>query len=101
MRTLFVELSRVLNHLLAITTHAIDIGGTTLFLWGFEEREKLMSFYEAISGGRMHSGYLRAGAAGAISHYIPSFLVEEVILLCTDVPIKLQEIHNIITNNRI
>ena len=98
MRTLFVELSRVLNHLLAVTTHAIDIGGTTLFLWGFEEREKLMSFYEAISGGRMHSGYLRAGA---ISHYIPSFLVEEVILLCTDVPIKLQEIHNIITNNRI
>ena len=63
MRTLFVELSRVLNHLLAVTTHAIDIGGTTLFLWGFEEREKLMSFYEAISGGRMHSGYLRAGAA--------------------------------------
>jgi NADH dehydrogenase (ubiquinone) Fe-S protein 2 len=42
MRTLFVELSRVLNHLLAVTTHAIDIGGTTLFLWGFEEREKLM-----------------------------------------------------------
>ena len=88
----------MLNHLLAVTTHAIDIGGITLFLWGFEEREKLMSFYEAISGGRMHSGYLRAGA---ISHYIPSFLVEEVILLCTDVPIKLQEIHNIITNNRI
>jgi NADH:ubiquinone oxidoreductase subunit D len=46
----------------------------------------------------MHSGYLRTGA---VSHYIPSFLVEEVILLCTDVPIKLQEIHNIITNNRI
>ena len=41
-RTLFVELSRVLNHLLAVTTHAIDIGGITLFLWGFEEREKLM-----------------------------------------------------------
>ena len=98
MRTLFVELSRVLNHLLAVSTHAIDIGGTTLFLWGFEEREKLMSFYEAISGGRMHSGYLRTGAT---SHYVPSFLVEEVILLCTDVPIKLQEIHNIITNNRI
>ena len=42
LRTLFVELSRVLNHLLAVTTHAIDIGGITLFLWGFEEREKLM-----------------------------------------------------------
>ena len=42
LRTLFVELSRVLNHLLAVTTHAIDMGGTTLFLWGFEEREKLM-----------------------------------------------------------
>ena len=46
----------------------------------------------------MHSGYL---GIGAISHYIPSFVVEEVILLCTDVPVKLQEIHNIITNNRI
>ena len=46
----------------------------------------------------MHSGYLRTGA---ISHYIPNLVVEEVILLCTDVPVKLQEIHNIITNNRI
>ena len=54
-----------------------------------------MQFYEAISGGRIHSGYLRTGA---ISHYIPNLVVEEVILLCTDVPVKLQEIHNIITN---
>ena len=60
-----------------------------------DERER---FYEAISGGRIHSGYLRTGA---ISHYIPNLVVEEGILLCTDVPVKLQEIHNIITNNRI
>ena len=56
-----------------------------------------MQFYEAISGGRIHSGYLRTGA---ISHYIPNLVVEEVILLCTDVPVKLQEIHNKCTTDR-
>ena len=60
-RTIFLEISRILNHLLALTTHAIDIGAFTPFLWGFEEREILMSFYEAISGARIHAAYLRPG----------------------------------------
>jgi len=57
-RTIFLEISRILNHLLALTTHAIDIGAFTPFLWAFEEREKLMSLLEAISGARMHTAII-------------------------------------------
>ena len=60
-RTIFLEISRILNHQLGVTTQAIDIGAFTPFLWGFEEREILMSFYEAISGARIHAAYLRPG----------------------------------------
>ena len=60
-RVLFSELTRLLNHLLAVTTHALDVGALTPFLWGFEEREKLMEFYERVSGARMHANYIRPG----------------------------------------
>jgi len=60
-RVLFVELTRLLNHLLAITTHALDVGALTPFLWAFEEREKLMEFYERVSGARLHAAYIRPG----------------------------------------
>ncbi|KAG6328059.1 hypothetical protein ID866_11031, partial [Astraeus odoratus] len=60
-RTLFGELTRVLNHLMAILTHAMDVGALTPFLWGFEEREKLMEFYERVSGARLHAAYVRPG----------------------------------------
>lgn len=60
LRVIFLELTRILNHILAITTHALDVGALTPFLWGFEEREKLMEFYERVSGARMHSAYIRA-----------------------------------------
>lgn len=60
-RILFIELTRILNHLLAITTHALDVGAMTPFLWAFEEREKLMEFYERVSGARMHANYIRPG----------------------------------------
>ena len=60
-RVIFLELTRLLNHLLAITTHALDVGALTPFLWAFEEREKLMEFYERVSGARMHSAYIRPG----------------------------------------
>ena len=98
LRTTQVEISRILNHLLALTTHAIDIGGFTAFLQGFEEREKLMQFYEAVSGERMHSGILRT--SGYI-HSLPLYLIEEVVVLITDLPLKLQEIHNVVSRNRI
>ena len=54
-RVIFSEITRILNHLMAITTHALDVGALTPFLWGFEEREKLMEFYERVSGARMHT----------------------------------------------
>jgi len=61
LRVLFVELTRILNHILALTTHALDIGALTPFLWGFEEREKLLEFVERASGARMHAAYIRPG----------------------------------------
>jgi len=60
-RVLFSELTRILNHLMALTTHALDVGALTPFLWAFEEREKIMEFYERISGARMHAVYFRVG----------------------------------------
>ena len=60
-RVLFAEITRILNHLLAVGCHAMDVGAMTPFLWGFEEREKLMEFYERISGARMHAAYFRPG----------------------------------------
>jgi NADH dehydrogenase (ubiquinone) Fe-S protein 2 len=61
LRVLFLELTRILNHLLALTTHALDVGAMTPFLWAFEEREKIMEFYERVSGARMHANYIRPG----------------------------------------
>jgi len=58
-RILFLELTRLLNHILSITTHAMDVGAFTPFLWGFEEREKIMEFYERVSGARMHALFIR------------------------------------------
>ena len=60
-RVLFSEITRILNHLLNVTTFALDIGAITPMLWGFEEREKLMEFYERVSGARMHANYFRPG----------------------------------------
>ena len=59
-RVLFSEITRLLNHLLALTTHALDVGALTPFLWCFEEREKLMEFYERVSGARMHAALFSA-----------------------------------------
>ena len=72
-RTILLEMSRTLNHLLAVTTHAIDVGAFTPFLWAFEEREKLMSFYEPTSGARMHTASLRPGG---ISVDAPLYLLD-------------------------
>ena len=58
-RVLFGELTRILNHIMGIGTHILDIGGITPFFWLFEEREKMMEFYERASGARMHAAYVR------------------------------------------
>ena len=60
-RVLFSEITRILNHLLNVTMMALDVGAMTPLLWGFEEREKLMEFYERVSGARMHANYFRPG----------------------------------------
>src|SRR3546814_19758135 len=63
-RVIFSELTRILNHLLAVTTHALDVGALTPFLWGFEERERLMEFYERVSGARMHAADRKSAVSG-------------------------------------
>jgi NADH dehydrogenase (ubiquinone) Fe-S protein 2 len=97
-RILFSELTRLLNHLLAITTHAMDMGALTPFLWAFEEREKLMSFYEKVSGARMHAAYIRVG--GVTSDLTPEFLDEVYQFVC-QFGSRLDEIEELLTNNRI
>lgn len=82
-RVLFAEITRILNHLLNVTTYAIDVGAITPFLLGFEEREKLMGFYEAVSGGRMHAAYLRPGG---VYRDLPEGLIEEIHHFMNDFP---------------
>ena len=66
-RVLFAEITRILNHIMAVCTHALDVGATTPLLWLFEERERLMEFYEGVSGARMHAAYIRPG--GVVLYY--------------------------------
>jgi len=63
---LFGEITRLLNHIMAIGTHALDIGAMTPFFWLFEEREKMMEFYERVSGARMHAAYIRPGGVSQV-----------------------------------
>lgn len=66
---LFAELTRILNHLMQIGTHALDIGALTPFFWLFEEREKMMEFYERVSGARMHAAYIRPGGVALVESF--------------------------------
>jgi len=63
---LFAEITRLLNHIMAVGTHALDIGALTPFFWLFEEREKMMEFYERVSGARMHAAYVRPGGVNQV-----------------------------------
>ena len=97
-RVLFSEITRIMNHLLNVTTYALDVGAMTPLLIGFEEREKMMSFYEAVSGGRMHAAYLRPGG---VYRDLPEGLVEEIHALITNLPNVLDDMENLLTDNRI
>lgn len=97
-RVLFLELTRILNHLLAITTHALDVGAMTPFLWAFEEREKLMEFYERVSGARMHANFIRPGG---ISQEIPRGLLEDIQKFIKKFIPRILEISEILNNSRI
>jgi NADH-quinone oxidoreductase subunit D len=97
-RTLFAEITRVLNHLLNITTYALDVGAITPSLWGFEEREKLMEFYEAASGARLHSNYYRAGG---VAKDLPAGLEARIAEWAHTFPKFINELENLLTSNRI
>jgi NADH-quinone oxidoreductase subunit D len=75
MRVLYSEIGRILSHLLNVTTQALDVGALTPPLWGFEEREKLMVFYERACGARLHAAYFRPGG---VHQDLPDELVEDI-----------------------
>jgi NADH dehydrogenase (ubiquinone) Fe-S protein 2 len=97
-RVIFGEITRLLNHLLALTTHAIDVGALTPFLWAFEEREKLMEFYERVSGARMHAAYVRPGG---VTQDIPAGLLQDIYLFIDQFASRIDELEEMLTNNRI
>ena len=97
-RVLFSEMGRVLNHLLNTTTAAMDVGALTPPLWGFEEREKLMVFYERACGARMHAAYFRPGG---VHQDLPPELVEDIGKWCEQFPAKLNDIEALLAGNRI
>ena len=97
-RVLFAEITRILNHLLAVGCHAMDVGAMTPFLWSFEEREKLMEFYERVSGARMHAAYFRPGG---VSMDIPLGLLDDIYMFVEQFTIRLTEVEEMLTDNRI
>ncbi|MBX6369237.1 MAG: NADH-quinone oxidoreductase subunit D [Rhodospirillales bacterium] len=97
-RVLFAEITRILNHILNITTFALDCGALTPFLWGFEEREKLMEFYERVSGARLHSAYFRPGG---VHQDLPAGLAEDILGFCDGFPQVIDDLEEILTENRI
>ncbi len=97
-RVLYCEIGRVLNHLMNVTTQAMDVGALTPPLWGFEEREKLMVFYERASGARMHANYFRPGG---VRQDLPPALIEDIDAWAVAFPPKLDDIEGLITGNRI
>ena len=97
-RVLFSELTRLLNHILALTTHALDVGALTPFLWGFEEREKIMEFYERVSGARMHANYIRPGG---VFKDIPKGLLQDIFIFINQFNIRITEYEELLTENRI
>jgi len=97
-RVLFLEITRILNHLLAVGCHSMDVGAMTPFLWGFEEREKLMEFYERVSGARMHAAYIRPGG---VTSDVPLGFLDDLYLFISQFNYRLDEIEEMLTSNRI
>ena len=97
-RVLFSEISRLLNHLLNVTTQAMDVGAITPTLWGFEERELLMGFYERVSGARLHAAYFRPGG---VHQDLPAGLAEDIYGYCEKFPAFADDIEGLLTENRI
>ncbi len=97
-RVLFCELSRILNHILNITTFALDVGAITPALWGFEEREKGMEFYDRVCGARLHANYFRPGG---VAFDMPPGLAEDMMEWTETFPSVLNDLDTLLTGNRI
>jgi NADH-quinone oxidoreductase subunit D len=97
-RVLYSEIGRLLNHLLNVTTQAMDVGALTPPLWGFDEREKLMIFYERASGSRMHANYFRIGG---VHQDVTEELLVDIYAFCQQFPKVLDDIEGLLTENRI
>jgi NADH dehydrogenase (ubiquinone) Fe-S protein 2 len=97
-RVLFLELTRIRNHLLAVTCQILDVGAITPMMLGFDEREKLMGFYERVSGARMHAAYIRPGG---VAQDMPLGLMDDIYNFLVAFPSRLDEIEELVTNNRI
>ena len=97
-RVLFLEITRILNHLLAISCHALDVGAMTPFFWGFEEREKLMEFYERVSGARIHASYIRPGG---VAFNVPQDLLNDIFIFSNQFFKRIDEFEEMLVSNRI
>ncbi|XP_029183546.1 NADH-ubiquinone oxidoreductase 49 kDa subunit-like [Acropora millepora] len=97
-RVLFAEITRLLNHIMAVGTHALDVGAMTPFFWLFEEREKMMEFYERVSGARMHAAYVRPGG---VALDLPLGLMDDIYDFISKFAQRIDETEEMLTNNRI
>ena len=97
-RVIFCEIGRILSHILNITTQALDVGALTPSLWGFEERETLMTFYERVSGSRLHANYFRAGG---VHQDLPGNLDKDIAKFCNHFPKVIDDLETLLTDNRI
>jgi len=97
-RVIMVEITRILNHLMSITTHAMDVGALTPFLWAFEEREKLMELYERVSGARMHANYIRPGG---VAQDLPLGTLDSLYHFIVQFSSRVDETEDLLSNNRI
>ena len=97
-RVIFCEIGRILSHILNVTTQAMDVGALTPTLWGFEERETLMGFYERVSGSRLHANYFRAGG---VHQDLPRGLEEDILKFCKKFPKIIDDLETLLTDNRI
>ena len=97
-RVMFSEITRILNHILNLTTFALDVGAMTPFLWLFEEREVLMEFYERVSGSRLHSAYFRPGG---VHRDLPDGLIDDIKNFCKRFPKHIDDLEKLLETNRI
>ena len=97
-RVIFSEITRILNHILNVTTFALDVGAMTPFLWLFEDREILMEFYERVSGSRLHAAYFRPGG---VFRDLPDGLTDDIRSFCKKFPKRIDDIERLLEGNRI